>query len=572
MTDVFVKGDMLSFLRKATGISQNNLCSETCSVRKISGVENGNGTISDKLFESLMGKMGYQISAIPNFSSKEEYEISVKLNSVHDLILNFELEKAQDILEEISPNKNLLTRLCLQKWIAFYNMIYVTMGRSSDMVINNLIYALSLSGKTAVPDGPCNLSETSIYILMAIAFILGKKTDRALLLLDKLKKYCPYIIDESGCINNHIYVYYTAIFYLAYNEKGDNEERQLEVAKQYAKRHDDCLGVMILTLAEAKQSLTRNELTEYRKKIYEVIDMAEFMSCPFKSAIYEWISENFAKCEILRIGSFEAVRKSDDIVMDMTALSVNDARDNQYALSDLIRDRRIEKGISASKLANGLCSQSKLSKIELNRQGCDCLLLHSLLQRLDAEDEHFIFYISREDNDIYQLVLRLVYLVDKRLDAICQGEGGVINKSDNIYRQLHLLYQSYRELDDCKKIDILKAAFGCTHAELNFRTITDEYFTDAEWKCIVDIAILYNHIGELDKFNVFYIAISNYIESKPGLSDFKKNYAAEMLYLALMNDHNYYLARYWRKLIIELRPKISYRNYLQSIGINDAKE
>ena len=80
-----------------------------------------------------------------------------------------------------------------------------------------------------------------------------------------------------------------------------------------------------------------------------------------------------------------------------------------FTIGKLIYELRNEQGISQSVLCQGLCSKSKLSKIEHDSLQPDIFLTESLLQRLGISERVLTFWGGERESKLYELKFRLIH-------------------------------------------------------------------------------------------------------------------------------------------------------------------
>ena len=93
------------------------------------------------------------------------------------------------------------------------------------------------------------------------------------------------------------------------------------------------------------------------------------------------------------------------------AINTSDLTDGTYdffsadvlTIGRLIHELRTEQGLSLTALCQGLCSKSKLSKIENDALQPDVFLTEALLQRLGISERGFTFWGSERESRLYEL-------------------------------------------------------------------------------------------------------------------------------------------------------------------------
>lgn len=568
MNYTYSKGDILRCARIGKRLSQNSLCRSVCSTRSLSFAENGKADLSDDVFEELMSNMGYPVNSEPCYRSKDDYKLTNRLNHILYAILNFDLKNARTALSELLNKSNIMSPESLQKWIALYNMTYVFDANFEKSIVNNLLYALTISDKGRRPDKMCNIREIEIYILLAFVLMMRNEKRSASEIVDGLRLYCSYAYSPSQHTYNHLYVYTTAILYMVDDSMDEKAEFEIIAARTYAEKNDDGLGTLIMTFILAKYYMQIGQYDRCHCEIISVIDMAEIMECPFKKVFYSWIHKNGID-KALDMPYYEQdvmMASTTPAIMDCTLINPTNYNEVWYTICDIVKDERKKRGVSTAKLSEGLCSQTKVSKLERGSQRGDAFLIHTLLQRLDIEDKYMSFFTSKKQYDAYTRMCTLNYYMHQPDFLSCHNTNDLANdRSSQLSRQLKLLYDSYHIKEVESREGILKEALVCTKPSINIKSINEELFSDAEWKCLIDLAVLSCMNGEVKKFQKYYTAINAYLSKNQGLSRFKRIYAMRELRRSFVYLRNCHMVYKIDEQLRRMEPRTSYRRYIHTV-------
>lgn len=163
-------------------------------------------------------------------------------------------------------------------------------------------------------------------------------------------------------------------------------------------------------------------------------------------------------------------------------------------IGSLIHESRIRQKISLQVLSQGLCSISKLSKIEKGSLIPDVILAETLLQRLGISEREFIFWGNTKEARLYEIKYKLLrndYLPDDDQKKLLAELRQLISEKDTIPRQ-YLLYEEHYLVDDAeKKISLLKEALHLTLKDFDINKITDYRLSWLELTILNSIAIEY---------------------------------------------------------------------------------
>ena len=155
-----------------------------------------------------------------------------------------------------------------------------------------------------------------------------------------------------------------------------------------------------------------------------------------------------------------------------------DANSNTiFYFGDLIRDLRTEQKLSQQIVCQGLCSKSKLSKIENNYLQPDIALAEALLQRLGLSERVFTFWGTEKDLTLHKIKFRLLHL---NLYKETLREK-YFNKIETVVDNKNILHKQYYFLQKLpfienlqEKIETAETALHLTLPNLTFENI-DSY-------------------------------------------------------------------------------------------------
>ena len=108
----------------------------------------------------------------------------------------------------------------------------------------------------------------------------------------------------------------------------------------------------------------------------------------------------------------------------------------------LIHELRTEQGLSLTSLCQGLCSKSKLSKIENESLQPDVFLTEALLQRLGISERFFTFWGNERESRLYELKFKLTHtrlLTNEQIENYLHQFHSLITKKDTTLSQRYTL-------------------------------------------------------------------------------------------------------------------------------------
>lgn len=202
-------------------------------------------------------------------------------------------------------------------------------------------------------------------------------------------------------------------------------------------------------------------------------------------------------------------------------------------LGELIRQRRIDRGMSQEELAGNVYSHSQISRIESGTSFPSYEKLQKLLQTLGLEDD--LFYGLRNQTKMKITLLQEEALLscvhfehatgDERLavwsDAMkkLRELEGVVSDSDHLTQQfiIHCKIVLGKEAGvpytPEEELDLLMKAIRLTVPRFDIEKINDSLYFFNEIKIINQIALAYSHNGDHETANDIFRQLLKYIET-----------------------------------------------------------
>lgn len=181
-------------------------------------------------------------------------------------------------------------------------------------------------------------------------------------------------------------------------------------------------------------------------------------------------------------------------------------------LGEVIKEKRIEQGISQWNLCEGICDVTTLSRLENGKQTPKRNIVKALLQRLGISDDRFFAAVTTEEiklNELFKDITALNIKYGKSGKDIKLKEmlikkqnelENLIEDNDNISRQM-LVRSQVIISDDTEenKIKLLMKALQLTHPGFEESQIKKCLLTFDEVKILNQIAGSYAKIGNHQK-------------------------------------------------------------------------
>lgn len=185
-----------------------------------------------------------------------------------------------------------------------------------------------------------------------------------------------------------------------------------------------------------------------------------------------------------------------------------------FTIGKMIRSFRTEQNISQAVLCQGLCSKSKLSKIENGTLQPDIFLAEALLQRLGISEREFTFWGNAKEAQLYNLKLRLIksqHLTENQNKFLLNQFKNNISNEDVILYQFYLLRIFPLENNSSKKLSILFEALNCTLPNFNINYIHKYRLSWNELTILNTIAHEYRNTDP-SKCQLYFTKIIDYFQ------------------------------------------------------------
>lgn len=183
-------------------------------------------------------------------------------------------------------------------------------------------------------------------------------------------------------------------------------------------------------------------------------------------------------------------------------------------IGTLIHQHRLHQKLSQKILCQGICSTSKLSKIENGSLQPDVFLAEALLERLGFSSREFIFWGNAEEAKIHDLqnCLRLWYKWDMtQIQIPLQNLRTIaLNKNTPLLNQTILFAKAKYTTHIEEKIQLLEEALACTLPDFNIYQILQHRLTRNELTILNTLAFSYLKVKISHQSIIYFQHILSY--------------------------------------------------------------
>ncbi len=481
-------GAVIREARQKAGLSQEKLSDGICSVLSLSRIENGTAGVSPSTFQALMAHTGFPCDAFPIFANRTDFDCFYTLKRAKFYLDCWQLNDASKELNRVESIYFAKNKFYYQEWLLLHcNLQFRSgCGNHSD-IYHHLIKAL-------------HISQPDIDFSKFVRLLLSPNEIE---LLISIAQEALYLNMTDICLDICTQIFsYLENCQLTLLEKRKLLAKQAVVYTKYLIANKDYISALSLANSYREKSIKNNndislhELTFLAGLANYHCGNSSTASHFFKMAFFS--AHSIGSCYATSIQNYLSTNFGISLVNDIFELTeipfcsytlkqsfdISDFSDGTYdlfspetlTLGSLIRELRTEQHIPQQTLCYGLCSKSKLSKIENNTLQPDIALSQSLLQRLGISDIVFTFFGSEHETMLQDLKVKL--------SPIRFSDESTVSKYVNEMQQLcspkdtfYLQYASYKKANHllawAEREDTLLATIKLSLPEFSFNNLPD---------------------------------------------------------------------------------------------------
>lgn len=511
-------GTTIREARLHAGLSQEKLSEGVCSVLSLSRIENGSAGVSPSTFQALMAHAGVGCEAFPAFADRRDFDCFYCLKRVRFFLDSWQLTEAYDELEKIEHWNWADNKFYHQEWLLMHCLLQFRSGCGDH---NQIFSALSDAIHISRPDFDASdfrsmllsTNEIELFLLLAQEYLYLNQPDMCLSICTQISVYLNNLeltfVEKDRLEALHALIY--AKYLLACSDYPSALTLADEFRHKMAANLDDSL-LHELTFLTALGYYYTNQQAEALSLYKTAFISAHSIGSCYATICHHFadthldltLPDDFSMFEEIPLVNFPTKKVTDTILGDGTYdLFSPDA----LSIGGLIQSLRLEQKLSQTTLCQGLCSKSKLSKIENGTLQPDVILAQTLLQRLGISDLPFTFFANAKEAKLQELQTRLVKVrkneLTLRLDYVRQMET-LCTQKDTLYLQFILCEKACYESDTNKKIDALHKALSITLSDFDFRYILNYRLSWIELSILNNLCCTYADCNSVQGILYFY--------------------------------------------------------------------
>ena len=518
-------GKTIKEARLKAGMTQEQLSEGICTVLSLSRIENGSSGVSPVTFQALMAHAGAPCEVYPIFASRTDFDCFYSLKRARYFLNSWQLQECYDELAAIESKSFADNKLYYQEWLYLYGSLLIRSGchEHSD------IYAIFLEAiHTTRPEidfadfRQLFLSTTEIELLIAIAqeFLYLNDSDTCYIICSQIASYLASA--ELDYLKKDFLEAEYAISYSKYLLYIKDYEKVLSIADVY--RHkmvqdsEDAPLLELTFLTALGYYYTGKKdaaYTYFKNTFYSAHAIESYYATICRNYLIEhnlFVLDNYlSKMEDISRINFPTKKVID--TSNLTDGTYDFFSPDILTIGRLIHDLRKEQCISQTILCQGLCSKSKLSKIENDLLQPDIFLAEALLQRLGISERVLTFWGNERESEIFQLHFKLMHCRlltnEQKMDYMNRFRNLISEKKPN-------LLQSYI-IDTCSLlnspteiIDRLQTGLYYSLPQFDIRLIHNYRLTWSELSLLNNIAYNYRSIDN-EKCILYFSKLFDYL-------------------------------------------------------------
>ena len=518
-------GKTIKEARLKAGMTQEQLSEGICTVLSLSRIENGSSGVSPVTFQALMAHADAPCEIYPVFASRKDFDCFYTLKRARYFLNSWQLQECHDELTTIESKSFADNKLYYQECLYLYGSLLIRSGCNEHSNIYDIFLEALHTTRPEIDFTDFRqlfLSTTEIELLISIAqeFLHFNKPDTCYIICSQIASYLASA--ELDYLKMDFLEAEYAIAYSKYLLYMKDYKKALSVADTH--RHK---------MVQNSEDAPLLELTFLTALGYYYTGKKDTAYTHFKNTFYaahaiESYYATMCRNYVIEHNLFEL----DDYLSQMEdipqinfptkkAIDTSNLTDGTYdffspdilTIGRLIHDLRKEQGVSLTILCQGLCSKSKLSKIENDLLQPDIFLAEALLQRLGISERVLTFWGNERESEIYELKFKIMHCrllpKEQKTDYMNRFRNLISEKNTN-------LLQSYI-IDTCSLlnstteiIDRLQTGLCYSLPQFDIRLIHNYRLTWSELSLLNNIAYNYRSIDN-EKCILYFSKLFDYL-------------------------------------------------------------
>lgn len=518
-------GKIIREARLKAGLTQEQMSEDICSVLTLSRIENNSAGVSPSLFQALMSRAGAPRNIFPVFPNRKDFDCFYTLKRARLYLESWQLQEAYDELLKVKNADFSNNKFHYQEWLYLQGCLQSRSGSCEHQLIYEIfISALNITKPNIDFSDLSNelFSDIELELLIEISneLLYLSQSDLSYIICSQLESYINNA--ELSFIERDRLLSRNAIARTKYLLYTHDYNKALETINEY--RHlmvvnSENTSLLELNFWTAMSYYYCGNIEKAHQMFNDTFYSARAIEGCYATTCLKFVSENTSIVIDDYIKSLPPIDcKTFKYEKITDSLSLSDGTYDLFSpdvltLGRLIYVLRKEQNISQAVLCQGLCSKSKLSKIENDQLQPDIFLSEALLQRLGVSERVFSFWGNSNYKILYELkskILNSKLTSLKEQFALLKQFKELLSENNNILLQFYYAL-SYDFLDESeRRIATLQNALNLTLPDFDILNINNYRLSLIELGIIGNIAYEYREISP-SKSNLYFSKLLEYM-------------------------------------------------------------
>ena len=518
-------GKIIREARLKAGLTQEQMSEDICSVLTLSRIENNSAGVSPSLFQTLMSRAGAPRNIFPVFPNRKDFDCFYTLKRARLYLESWQLQEAYDELLKVKNADFSNNKFHYQEWLYLQGCLQSRSGSCEHQLIYEIfISALNITKPNIDFSYLSNelFSDIELELLIEISneLLYLSHCDLSYIICSQLESYINNA--ELSFIERDRLLSRNAIARTKYLLYTHDYNKALETINEY--RHlmvvnSENTSLLELNFWTAMSYYYCGNIEKAHQMFNDTFYSARAIESCYATTCLKFVSENTSIVIDDYIKSLPPIDcKTFKYEKITDSLSLSDGTYDLFSpdvltLGRLIYILRKEQNISQAVLCQGLCSKSKLSKIENDQLQPDIFLSEALLQRLGVSERVFSFWGNSNYKILYELkskILNSKLTSLKEQFALLKQFKELLSENNNILLQFYYAL-SYDFLDESeRRIATLQNALNLTLPDFDILNINNYRLSLIELGIIGNIAYEYREISP-SKSNLYFSKLLEYM-------------------------------------------------------------
>lgn len=518
-------GKIIREARLKAGLTQEQMSEDICSVLTLSRIENNSAGVSPSLFQALMSRAGAPRNIFPVFPNRKDFDCFYTLKRARLYLESWQLQEAYDELLKVKNADFSNNKFHYQEWLYLQGCLQSRSGSCEHQLIYEIfISALNITKPNIDFSDLSNelFSDIELELLIEISneLLYLSQSDLSYIICSQLESYINNA--ELSFIERDRLLSRNAIARTKYLLYTHDYNKALETINEY--RHlmvvnSENTSLLELNFWAAMSYYYCGNIEKAHQMFNDTFYSARAIEGCYATTCLKFVSENTSIVIDDYIKSLPPIDcKTFKYEKITDSLSLSDGTYDLFSpdvltLGRLIYVLRKEQNISQAVLCQGLCSKSKLSKIENDQLQPDIFLSEALLQRLGVSERVFSFWGNSNYKILYELkskILNSKLTSLKEQFALLKQFKELLSENNNILLQFYYAL-SYDFLDESeRRIATLQNALNLTLPDFDILNINNYRLSLIELGIIGNIAYEYREISP-SKSNLYFSKLLEYM-------------------------------------------------------------